>query len=192
MGLYLGSRVNFAFSSKFVFVRFFNDWMVLSTNPVPVCRFGVPYLQIMLYSLQKLLYSFEIKALPLSDLIVFGTPYTFIYSRRNVDTVSWLVFLQIFATGHRLFLSTATKMKGEESKCLLFKFPVKSIWNSSGYFGGSSFDFSVLGNWVFKILPAFRQAEQVLAFFSMSALMFGHQKMTASLHIFFYSWVAEE
>ena len=101
-----------------------------------VCRFGVPSLRIMLFSLQKLLYSFEIKALPLSDLMVVGTPYTFKYSRRNVITVSWLVFLQIFATGHRLFLSTATKMKGEESKCLLFTFPVKSIWISSpGYFG---------------------------------------------------------
>ena len=86
----------FCVSSKFVFVRFFSDWMVLSTNPVPVCKFGVPYLRIVLYYLQKLLYSFEIKALPLSDLIVFGTPYTFIYSRRNVITVSWLVFLQLF------------------------------------------------------------------------------------------------
>ena len=132
----------FCVSSKIVFVRFFNDWMVLSTNPVPVSKFGVLYLRIILYSLQKLLYSFEMKALPLSDLIVFGTLYTFIYSPRNVITVSWLVFLQIFATGQRLFLSTATKIKGEESKCLLFNFPVKSFWISSpGCFGGSSFDF---------------------------------------------------
>ena len=109
--LCLSSHVDFVFLLD-LFVRFFSDWMVLSTNPVPVCKFGVPYLRIILYSLQKFLYSFEIKALPLSDLIVFGTPYTFIYSRRNVKTVSWFVFLQIFATGQRLFLSTATKMKG--------------------------------------------------------------------------------
>ena len=117
----------FCVSSKFVLIKFFNDWMVLSTNPVPVCRFGVPYLRIIFCSLQKFLYSFEMKALPLSDLIFSGTPYTFIYSRMNVITVSWLVFLQIFATGHRLFLSTATKINGDEFSCLLFRLPVKSI-----------------------------------------------------------------
>ena len=53
---------------------FFIDWMVRSTNHVAVCRFGVPYLRIMLYSLQKPLYSFEIEALPLSDLITSSTP----------------------------------------------------------------------------------------------------------------------
>ena len=122
----------------------------------------------------------------MSDLIVFGTSYTFMYSRRNVITVSWFVFSQIFATDQRLFSSTATYIKGEKSKCLLFRFPVKSIWIFSlGYFGGSSFDFSVLGSWVFKFLPTFRHAEQVFAFFSMSARMFGHQKITASLHILF-------
>ena len=180
----------FCVSSKLVFVRLFSDWMVLSTNPVPVCRFGVPYLRIILYSLQKLSYSLEIKALPLSDLIVFGTPYTFIYSRRNVKSVSWFVFLQICATGQRQFLSTATNIKGDESKWLLFRFLVKSIWISSpGFFGGSSFDFSVLGNWVYKFLPAFKHAELVFAFFSISARIFGHQKITASLHIlFFLGW----
>ena len=176
----------FCVSSKFVFIRFFSDWMFLSTNLVPVCRFGVPYLRIILYSLQKLFYFFEIKALPLSDLTVFGAPHTFLYSRRNVITVSWFVFLQTFATGQRLFLSTATKIMGEESKCLLFSFPVKLIWIfSPGYFGVSSFDFSVLASCVFKFLSAFRHAEQVFAFFFMSARIFGHQKITASLHILF-------
>ena len=117
----------FCVSSKFAFIRFFNDWMVHSTNPVSVCRFGVPYLRIIFCSLQKFLYSFEMKALPLSDLIFSDTPYTFIYSSRNVITVSWLVFLQIFATGHRLFLSKATMINGDEFRCLLFRLPVKSI-----------------------------------------------------------------
>ena len=76
--------------------------------------------------------------------------------------------------------------KWEESLCLLFRFPLKSIWvSSSGYFSGSSFDFSVLGSFVFKLLPAFRHAEQVFAFFSKSARKFGHQKITASLNILF-------
>ena len=112
--------------------------MVLSTNAVAVCRFGEPYLRIILYSLQKLLYSFETKELPLSGSIILGTPYTFKYFRRNVKTVSWFVFLQVFATEQRLFLSTATDLKGEEFRCLLFRFPVKSIWISShGFFGDS-------------------------------------------------------
>ena len=64
----------FSSYSKFACIRFHIDWIVRSTNPVPVCRFGVPYLRIMLYSLQKRLYSFEIEALPLSDLIAFSTP----------------------------------------------------------------------------------------------------------------------
>ena len=52
-------------------------------------------------------------ALPLSVLIDFGTPYLFVFSSKNVVTVSCLVFLQLFATGHQLLLSTATSMKGE-------------------------------------------------------------------------------
>ena len=84
----------FGISSKFVFIRFFSDWMV--------CRFGVPYLRIILYSSKKFLYSFEKKELPLSGLM-FGTPYTFNYSRRNVETVSWFVSSQIFVIGQRLF-----------------------------------------------------------------------------------------
>ena len=103
-------------------------------------------------SLQQFLYSFEIKALALSDYFFSGTPFTFLYSRRNAITVSWFVFLQIFAIGQRLFLSTATKINGEEFMCLLFKFPVKSIWISPpGFFGGSIFEFSVLGSWVFQM-----------------------------------------
>ena len=61
-------------SSKLAFSRFFMDWMVLSANPVPVCRFAVPYLRIILFSLQYFLNSFDMKALPLSVLIDFGTP----------------------------------------------------------------------------------------------------------------------
>ena len=93
----------FWLSSKFASVKFFNDWIVRSTNPVPVCRFAVPYMQLILCVLQYSMYSLEIKAPPLSDFICFGTPYTFIYLSRIEITVSWFVFLHIFATGHRLF-----------------------------------------------------------------------------------------
>ena len=61
-------------SSKLAFSRFFMDWMLLSANPVPVCRFAVPYLRVILFSLQYLVNSFDMKALPLSVLIDFGTP----------------------------------------------------------------------------------------------------------------------
>ena len=43
--------------------------------------------------------------------------------------------------------------------------------------------FSVFGIWYFKFLPAFRHAEHVFAFPSMSLRMFGHQKIWASWHI---------
>ena len=78
----------FWLSSKFARVKFFDDWIVRSTNPVPVCRFAVPYTRLILCVLQYSMYSLEIKAPPLSDFICFGTPYTFIYSFRNEITVS--------------------------------------------------------------------------------------------------------
>ena len=43
--------------------------------------------------------------------------------------------------------------------------------------------FSVLGIRRCRFLPAFRQAEQVFAFLSMSARLFGHQNMAAFAHI---------
>ena len=94
-------------------------------------------------------------------------------------TVSWVVFLQKFGTGQQLFLSPATNINGKKFVCLLFRFP----WNQSEL----SFFFKVFKS-VFKFLPAFDQAEQVLAFFSKSARMFGHQKKTASLHILLTPW----
>ena len=128
---------------------------------------------------------FEIKATHLSDFIRFGTPYTFIYSFTNVITISWLVFLHIFATSHRLFLSTATRMYGLYCSFLLCRFPVKSIWISPpGFFGVSIFVFfSGKGSWNFIFLPALRQAEQIFAFFSISIRIFGNQNLAASLHI---------
>ena len=136
----------FRSSSKFASSRFFSDWIGRSTNPVPVCRLAVPYTRSIFCDLQNFSYSLEIKAPPLSDFIGFGTPYTFMYSFKNEITVSWFVFLHIFATGHRLFLSTAINMNGLVDSFLLCKFPVKSIWISSpGVFGGSIFDFSVCG-----------------------------------------------
>ena len=60
-------------------------------------------------------------------------------------------------------------IKGEEIKCLLSRFLVKSFWISSPwFFGGLIFDFLVLGICGFKFAPALRQAEKVFAFFSMS------------------------
>ena len=71
--LCLDFQANFVLPPKLL-VRLFIDLMVLSTNPVPVYKFGVPISCSMFYSLQNHLYSLEIKALPLSDLITFRTP----------------------------------------------------------------------------------------------------------------------
>ena len=108
-------------------------------------------------------YSFEIKAPPLSDFICFGTPYIFIYSLRNVITVSWFVFLQILVTGQRLFLSTATRIYSVEGSFLLCRFPMKSSWISSpGVFGCSNFVFF----WfvVFEISHSYRRLGRLSMF----------------------------
>ena len=132
------------------------------------------------------MYSLEIKAPPLSDFICFGTPYTYMYSFGNEITVSWFVFLHIFSTGRRLFLSTAMCINGLVCNFLLLRFPVKSIcYSSPSVFGGSIFDFSVWGILYFIFLPALGQTERVFDFLSMSSRMFGHQNMAASLHILF-------
>ena len=65
--------------------------------------------------------------MPLSDLSIFGTPYTFMYSRMKLITLSRFVCLQIVATAQQLFLSTATSMNVEQFICLLIRFPMKSV-----------------------------------------------------------------
>ena len=77
-----------------------------------------------------MLYSFRDESAPLSDFIRFGTPYTVMYSLGIVFTVSWFVFLHPFATGQRLFLSTAFSIKGVDGKFLSGKFLVTSSWIS--------------------------------------------------------------
>ena len=118
-------------SSRFSLSTLFNDWMIVSTNPVLICKFAVSYLRIILFSVQGVLYSFHITALPLSVFIDFGTPQRFVYSCRNVITVSWLVFWQTFANAPWQFPSTASCINGEDSKYLLCIFLLKSGWTSS-------------------------------------------------------------
>ena len=64
-------------SYKLASIRFFSDWMVRSTNPVPMCTMAVPYARSKFCDLQISLFSLEIKAPPLSDFI------RFIYSFKN-------------------------------------------------------------------------------------------------------------
>ena len=125
--------------------------MVRSTNPVPVCRLAVPYMRLIFCVLQNSMYSLEIKAPRLSDYICFGTLYTFLYSFRNEFTVSWFVFLHIFATGHRLFLSTAISIKGLVCNFLLLRFPVKSLCISSPG------QFLIFRSGVFEILDSYQR-----------------------------------
>ena len=68
---YLDSHADFVFLLIFFHQVF--HWLDGSFDqPVPVCIFGVPNLQLKLYSLEILFYSFEIKALLLSDFITIG------------------------------------------------------------------------------------------------------------------------
>ena len=80
----------FCISSRFTFIRFSSDWMVLS---IPVCKFGMPFSRIILYLLQKLLYYFEIKALPLSDLVFFRyAVYVYIFPEECYNSIVVCIF----------------------------------------------------------------------------------------------------
>ena len=77
----------FCSSSRLASTKFYNDWMVCSTNLVRVCRLAVTNVLPIFCSLQNCSYSLEIKAPPLSDVILFQTKYTFMYSFKNEITV---------------------------------------------------------------------------------------------------------
>ena len=53
--------------------------MPLSTQPVAVCKYGVPYISFIFSFLQVDLNSFPVKTVPLSVLITCGMPFSNIY-----------------------------------------------------------------------------------------------------------------
>ena len=84
--------------------------MVLSTWPVPVCKFGVHRMRFMFSWLQNSLNSLLLKQLPLSVRILRGVPLSKQNLVKKFKTVRESVFLQIWAVGHLLKRSTATNI----------------------------------------------------------------------------------
>ena len=74
--------------------------MVLSTNPVLVCKFGLPSSKSMLYCPQNCRNTFPVNVVPWSVTIFSGIPYVEIYSSINA-AATWELGLEVTqATGH--------------------------------------------------------------------------------------------
>ena len=112
-------------SFKFVTNKFFKTCIALSTTLFPVCNRGVQYSISMFQFVQNSLYSFDIKAPPLSDLIFSGIPYKLKLFVSKFMTSFVRSVLQIFTVGHLLKRSTAIKIWTSPFICLLCSFPVK-------------------------------------------------------------------
>ena len=97
-------------SSRFVSIISFSVRTPLSTSPVGVCIYGVPYISFMPFSLQKFRKIFPVNAVPLSVRMVLGYPCTNIYCFINSVTVDPSVVLVILADGHLLYRSTESNM----------------------------------------------------------------------------------
>ena len=139
--------------------------IVLSTRPVPVCKFGVHLMRFMFSRLQNSMNSILLKQLPLLVRILRGVPLSEQYFVKNLKTVRESVFLQICTVGHLLNRSTATKIY-TSPRVFDFIGPAESKWIS--WFGSdeiSSLFFSVDGNCVTRFLPEALQLEQFSAFF---------------------------
>ena len=89
-------------SSMLANIKFFIVCIALSTVPFPVCIRGGQYCISIFRDLQKFLYSVEMNAPPLSDLIISGTPYRLNWFDRKPMTSLVSDVLQIFAVGHLL------------------------------------------------------------------------------------------
>ena len=133
-------------SSIFSSIRFFRVRIALSTTPFPVCSRGVQYSISIFPFLQNSLYSFDIKAPPLSDLIFSGIPYRFKLFVRKFKTSFVSAVLHIFTVSHLLKRSTAIKIWTSPFIRLLCIFR----WNRFVFLGPVRlifFQFSVVTIW---------------------------------------------
>ena len=103
--------------------------VVLSTWPVPVCKFGVHRMRFNFSWLQISLNLLLIKQLPLSVRILRGVPLSGQFFLKNFKTVRESVILQIRAVGHLLKRSTATKIY-TSPRVSDYIGPAKSNWIS--------------------------------------------------------------
>ena len=79
--------------------------MPLSTEPVAVCIFGVPYFSFMFSFLHTDLNSLPVMAVPLSVSIVCGMPFSKLYCSRKAFAVFPVGASHIHAAGHLLYRS---------------------------------------------------------------------------------------
>ena len=126
--------VIFLLSIRFASIFSFSVLTPLSTNPVGVCMYGVPYISLIFLFLEYVRNSLPVKAVPLSVLIIFGKPYIIVYCFIKSITVFPSVVLTRLAAGHLLNRSM-------DSKINILRFlnmigPMKSNWISS--FGSSN------------------------------------------------------
>ena len=157
--------------------------MVLSTNPVPVCNFGVHRISFIFLPVQNSLNSLLLYQLPLSVRIVRGVPLSEIKLFKKFITLRVSVFSQIGAVGHLLKRSIATKMY-TSPRVLDLIGPAKSKWIS--WFGSVKI-FSpltyVLGICVLRFLPAAVRLGQLSDFSCLSRYIPGHQKASDAFFI---------
>ena len=116
--------------------------IVLSTWPVPVCRFGVHRMRFIFSPLQNSLNSLLLNQLPLSVQILRRFPLSEQYFAKNFETVHVSVFLQIYELGHLQKRWTAVKIY---TSLRVFDFIVPASSNWISWFGSNkitSFFFS--------------------------------------------------
>ena len=109
-------------SSRLVSINFFKVCIARSTAPFPVCNRGVQYSISIFRLLQNSLYSFEIKAPSLSDLIFSGIPYRLKLFIRKFMTSFVSAVLQVFTVGQLLKRSIAIKICTSPFIFLLWSF----------------------------------------------------------------------
>ena len=98
--------------------------MPLSTKPVAVCIYGVPYIIFIFSFLQVDLNSFPVKAVALSVLITCGMPFSRIYCSKKVFAVLPFGASHIHAAGYLRYRSMEIKIKN--IRCLNLNGPMKS------------------------------------------------------------------
>ena len=98
------------FSSKFVRRYSFSGLIPLSTNPVDVCIYGVPYITLMFRDLLFSLNSFPVKEVPLSVLIVCGRPFIVTYCSKFFFAVLFVGASELQAAAHLLYRSIESSL----------------------------------------------------------------------------------
>ena len=106
----------------------FTEFFKRSIAPVPVWVLGVQYSISMFFDLQYSIYSFEMNAPPLSDLIFSGIPYRLKFCVMKIITSYVSEVLQLFMVGCFRNLSAEISKWFYPFRFWSFSFSVESIW----------------------------------------------------------------